>query len=68
MNLKKNKFLNYKDYYLIWKIPTYMEMLRENDQKGKNLLIWNCHVTIFKKDAYKCNKKQLQNHSLLFIH
>ena len=30
----------------------YMEMLRDNDQK----------------DAYISNKKQLQNHSLTFIH
>ena len=28
---EKNNILNYKDYYLIWKIPTYMEMLRDND-------------------------------------
>ena len=35
MNLKKKQILNYNDYYLIWKIPTYMEMSRDNDQKKK---------------------------------
>ena len=29
--------LNYKDYYLIWKIPTFMEILRDNDQKRKEI-------------------------------
>ena len=32
---EKNKFLNYKDYYLIWKIPTYMEMSRDSDRQRK---------------------------------
>ena len=32
---ENSKFLNYKDYYLIWKRPTYMEMSRNNDQKRK---------------------------------
>ena len=31
MNLKNNKFLNYKDYYLIWKLPTYIEMCLSTD-------------------------------------
>ena len=44
-----------------------MEMLRNNDDKGKSLLIWKCHVTMTKKDAYISNEKQLQNHSLTFI-
>ena len=43
-------------------------MLRDNDQKGKNLLIWNCHVTMTKKDTYISNEKQLQYHSLTFNH
>ena len=37
-------------------------------KKGKNLLIWNCYVTMTKKDAYLGNEKQLQYHSLTFIH
>ena len=45
-----------------------MEMLRNNDDKGKSLLIWKCHVTLTKKDEYIINEKQLQNHSLTFIH
>ena len=28
----------------------------------------NCHVTMTKKDAYKNNEIQFQNHSLTFIH
>ena len=32
---EKNNILNYKDYYLIWKIPTYIEKLRDNAQKRK---------------------------------
>ena len=32
---ENNNFLNYKDYYLMWKIPTNMEMSRDNDQKEK---------------------------------
>ena len=45
-----------------------MEMSHNNDQKGKNLLIWNCHVTMTKMDAYTSNEKQLQNHSVIFSH
>ena len=37
-------------------------------KKGKNLLMWKCHVTRTKKDAYINNEMQLQNHSLTFIH
>ena len=37
-------------------------------KKGKNLLIWKSGVTMNKKDAYKRNKMQPQNHSLTFIH
>ena len=36
-------------------------------EKGKNLLIWKCHVTMTKKDAYISNEMQLQNQSLTFI-
>ena len=43
-------------------------MLRNNDDKGKNLFIWKCHVTMTKKDEYISNEKQLQNLSLTFIH
>ena len=43
-------------------------MTRVNDDKGKNLLIWKCHVKMTKKDEYISNEKQLQNHSLTFIH
>ena len=42
-------------------------MSRDNDQKGKNLLIWKCHVTVTKKEAYISNEKQLQNLSVTFI-
>ena len=44
-----------------------MEMSRVI-KNGKNILIWKCHVTMTKKDAYTSNEKQLQNHSLTFIH
>ena len=37
-------------------------------KKGKNLLIWNSLVTMTKKDTYISNEKQLQKHSLTFIH
>ena len=59
-------------------------MLRDNDQKGENFLIWKCHVAMTKKgenlflwkchvattkkDAYIGNEMQLQKHSLTFIH
>ena len=43
-------------------------MSRDKDKKGKNLVIWNCNVTMTKKDAYISNEKQLQTHSLTFIH
>ena len=46
-------------------------MSRDNDRqsdKGKNLRIWKCHVTMTKKDAYISIEMQLQNHSLTFIH
>ena len=43
-------------------------MSRDNDQKGNNLSIWKCHVTLAKKDAYKSNDLQLQNHSSIFNH
>ena len=36
-------------------------------EKGKNLPIWNCHVTMTKKDAYISNDMQIQNLSLTFI-
>ena len=36
--------------------------------KKRNLLIWKCHVTRTKRDAYISNEMQLQNHSLTFIH
>ena len=44
-----------------------MEISRDNSQK-KNLLIWNCYVSMTKKDAYISNKIQFQNHSSLFVH
>ena len=44
-----------------------MEISRDNDQKGKDFLIWKCHVTMTKKVAYISNEKRLQNHSLTFI-
>ena len=52
----------------MWKKPTYMEMLRNNDDKRKSLLKCKCHVTMTKKDEYISNEKQLQIHSLTFIH
>ena len=36
----------------MWKIPTYMEMSRDNNDKGMNLLIRKCDVTMTKKDEY----------------
>ena len=30
--------------------------------------MWNCHVTITRRDAFICNEWQLQNHSSDFIH
>ena len=35
-------------------------------KKGKNLLIWKCHVTKTNKDAYISNEKQLQIVQLSF--
>ena len=43
-------------------------MSRDNDEKGKNLLLWKCHLTRTKKDAYISSGMQLQNHSLTLIH
>ena len=37
-------------------------------EKGKDLPICNCHVTMIKKDAYIGSAMQLQNHSSTFIH
>ena len=37
-------------------------------EKIKNLHILKCYVTVTEKDAYVGQKKQLQNHSLNFIH
>ena len=37
-------------------------------KKGKDLLLWKCHLKMTKKDAYICNKLQIQNPSLTFIH
>ena len=37
-------------------------------EKGKNLLIGKCYVTMTKQDANIINELQLQNHSLTFIH
>ena len=37
-------------------------------EKRKNVLIWNCHETMTKKVAFISNEKQLQIHSLTFIH
>ena len=45
-----------------------MEMSRDKDQKGKNLLIWKRHVIMTKKDAYTSTRMQLQNFSLTFVH
>ena len=36
--------------------------------EGKNLLIWKCHVTMTKKEAYISNGMKHQNQSLIFIH
>ena len=36
-------------------------------KKRENPLIWKCHVTMTKKDAYISNDMELQNHSLSFI-
>ena len=36
--------------------------------KGKILLIWKCHVTMTKKDAYIVDEMQLQKLSSTFIH
>ena len=43
-------------------------MSRDNVQKGENLLIWKCHVTMTKKDAVISNEMQVQNHSLTSFH
>ena len=34
-------------------------------KEGENLLLWKCHVTMAKKEAYICSTLQLQN--LLYI-
>ena len=38
------------------------------DKKGENLLLWKCHMTMTKKDAYVSKEMQLQNLSLAFLH
>ena len=45
-----------------------MEVSRDNDRKGTNLLIWKCDVIRIKNDAYIRNELQIQNHSLTFIY
>ena len=37
-------------------------------EKGDNLLLWKCQVTMTKKDAYIGYDMQIQNPSLNFIH
>ena len=37
-------------------------------EKGKNLVLWKCHLTLTKKAAYISNEMQLQIQSLTFIH
>ena len=37
-------------------------------EKGKNHLIWKCHVTMAKNDSYISNEMQLHNLSLTFNH
>ena len=44
-----------------------MQMSRDKDHTGINLLKWKGHVTLTVKDAYIGNELQLQNHSLTFI-
>ena len=41
-----------------------MERSRNNDRKKEKHLIWNCHVTMTKNDAYKSNEMHLRNHAL----
>ena len=59
--------MKYKHYYLIWKIPTSLEMSRDNDQKRKESPYMELLRNNNQKDAYISNEKQLQNHSLTFI-
>ena len=44
-----------------------MSQVRTKKQKGKNLLVWKCHVTMSNSEAYVSNKLQHQSHSLTFL-
>ena len=68
MNLKNKKLLLFVQTYQKKKDVPYMELSRERFEKGKNLLIWKCSVTMPRKVAYISNGMQLQNQSLTFIH
>ena len=57
------RFLNKR----IWK-RRYCYFLHKHTKKGKRFLIWKCHVTVTKKDAYITNKIELQILSLTFVH
>ena len=68
MNLKTKILLLFVQAYQIKKEVPYMEKTRDSEQKGKNILIWKCHVRMTKKDAYISNEIQFQNNSQFFIH
>ena len=68
MNLKNRIFLHFLQTYQKKKEVPFLEMSRDNVQKGENLLIWKCHETMTKAHAYISYEVQLQNHSLNFIH
>ena len=60
MNLK-NKILSlFVQTYRKRKEVPYMEMSRDNVQKGENLLIWKNHVTLIKRGTYIRNEMQLK--------
>ena len=48
--------------------PTYMEMSRDNDQKMKESPYMEMSRDNDQKRCVKSNEKQIQNHSLTFIH
>ena len=45
-----------------------MEMSRDNDRQREESSYMELSRDKTKNDAYICNEKQLQNHSLTFIH
>ena len=68
MKLKNKILLLFVQTYQERREVPYLEMSRENDQKRKESPFMEMSHDNDQKQAYKSNKMQLQNHSLIFIH